>query len=109
MRKLLPFLACLMLLLTGLSGAAHAAEAAGGSLGGIAFAVHADGDGDEVPADGDSAVPHHHSPCHGHDTGQPAAAQAAIAVALDGHCASPRRVAVLDGAPVSVTLRPPQA
>ncbi|QCI78825.1 hypothetical protein E6W36_01975 [Hankyongella ginsenosidimutans] len=27
---------------------------------------HVDGDGDQVPADGDKGYPHHHGGCHGH-------------------------------------------
>jgi hypothetical protein len=55
---MLPFFACLMLLLlTGWAGMAHAAEIAGGSIGGVELGVHAPGDGDEVPADGDNARP----------------------------------------------------
>lgn len=74
MRKLLPLLACLMLVLTGFAGMAHAAEAAGGSVLGIELPIHAPGDGDEVPADSDNGLPHHHNACHGHDVGTPAAA-----------------------------------
>ncbi|WIW90432.1 hypothetical protein K3M67_20655 (plasmid) [Sphingobium sp. V4] len=74
MRKLLPLLACLMLVLTGLAGITHAAEAAGGSVLGIGLTIHAPGDGDEVPADGDNGLPHHHNACHGHDVGTPATA-----------------------------------
>lgn len=74
MRKLLPLLACLMLVLTGFAGMAHAAEAAGGSVFGVELTVHAPGDGDEVPADSDNGLPHHHNACHGHDVGAPAIA-----------------------------------
>jgi hypothetical protein len=28
--------------------------------------VHADGDGDQVPASADRGMPHHHGTCHGH-------------------------------------------
>ncbi|MEH3047400.1 hypothetical protein [Sphingomonas adhaesiva] len=109
MRTLLPFLACLMLLLTGLSGAAHAAEAAGGALGGVAFTVHSDGDGDEVPADGDSGVLHHHASCHGHDTGEPARPVAALAHMKAAAKRLPPPVATLSGTRAAVAERPPQA
>ncbi|MCW2395789.1 hypothetical protein [Sphingobium sp. B8D3C] len=72
MRKLLPLLACLMLVLSGFAGMAHAAEAVGGSVLGAELTVHAPGDGDEVPADSDNGLPHHHNPCHGHHVGTPA-------------------------------------
>lgn len=46
---------------------AHAAEALGCASSSVTEAsVHFDGDGDEVPADSDSPVPHHHGGCHGH-------------------------------------------
>jgi hypothetical protein len=41
--------------------------------------AHIEGDGDEVPADADQGVPHHHGNCHGHafavETNTPAAAE----------------------------------
>ncbi|EQB29699.1 hypothetical protein [Sphingobium ummariense] len=80
MRNLLPSLACLMLVLTGWASMAHAAEAAGGSIAGLEFTLHAPGDGDEVPADSDSGIPHHHANCHGHDVGTPATMPAAECV-----------------------------
>jgi hypothetical protein len=109
MRTLLPFLACLMVVLTSWSGMAHAAEAAGGNFGGVAFTLHSQGDGDEVPADADKAVPHHHSICHGHDVGTPASAPSArlladaIAPLPQGHTNA------LSGTAALVRLRPPQA
>ena len=33
--------------------------------------LHADGDGDQVPADPEKAYPHHHGGCHGHHIGVP--------------------------------------
>jgi hypothetical protein len=30
-------------------------------------APHAEGDADQLPADGDQPVPHHHGTCHGHN------------------------------------------
>ncbi|WP_285017229.1 hypothetical protein [Novosphingobium sp. fls2-241-R2A-195] len=69
MRTLLPFLACLMLILISWSGMAHAVEAASGSDAGYDFSYHAPGDGDEAPADADSGLPHHHGACHNHDLG----------------------------------------
>ena len=109
MRKLLPFLACLMLVLTGWSGMLHAAEAAMGSVAGIEMTMHAAGDGDEVPADGDDGLPHHHSVCHGHDIGTPMPAPAQMThvrkTALCSRSAQPALVSADQG----VSLRPPQA
>jgi hypothetical protein len=108
-RKLLPFLACLMLVLTSWAGMAHAAETYGGSIAGIELTVHAPGDGDEVPADGDSAFPHHHGTCHGHDVGTPAAVNDHSASTLDMGIRPDALADVLDGALGSVLPRPPRA
>ena len=94
MRAFLPFLTCLMLVLTSFSGMAHAADLAGGSIAGVEFTVHTAGDIDQVPSDSDKNVPHHHNYCHGHDVGAPARTTSA---------------ASLDGRTGMVHLRPPQA
>src|SRR3546814_2880174 len=51
---------------------AHAADLAGGSIAGVEFTIHTDGDIDQVSSDSDKNVPHHHNYCHGHDVGAPA-------------------------------------
>src|SRR3546814_14940055 len=61
-----------MLVLTSFSGMAHAADLAGGSIAGVEFTIHTDGDIDQVPSDSDKNVPHHHNYCHGPDVGAPA-------------------------------------
>lgn len=109
MRKLLPLLACLMLVFTSWSVMARAAEAAGGTTSGIAFTVHIPGDGDEVPADRDNGLPHHHGLCHGHDlgtpeTGQPQPCATREAKLLNGE---PARALVATGQ--RVPARPPRA
>ena len=53
MRAFLPFLTCLMLVLTSFSGMAHAADLAGGSIAGVEFTVHTAGDIDQVLSDSD--------------------------------------------------------
>lgn len=109
MRALLPFIACLMVVLTSWSGMTHAAEAAGGNFGAIAFTLHAQGDGDEVPADADKSVPHHHSVCHGQDVGTPVSEPSAR---LLGDAVVPLPLAhtgALAGTDGLVRLRPPQA
>lgn len=109
MRSILPFLTFLMLALTGFSGMAHAADLAGGSLAGVEFVVHAEGDSDEVPSDTDKAYPHHHNFCHGHEIGEPAKSRIGLSIAQSG----PRPIAapavLLDGRDGRVHLRPPQA
>lgn len=109
MRKLLPLLACLMLVLTGFAGMAHAAEAAGGSMLGIELAVHAPGDGDEVPADSDNGLPHHHNACHGHDVGTPATIIGSQAPLVVNDPEQGQLCAALPDARGGVLPRPPQA
>ncbi|KQM85157.1 hypothetical protein ASE67_15965 [Sphingomonas sp. Leaf23] len=109
MRALMPFLACLMLVLAGWSAMAHAAEPTGGRAAGIELSLHQPGDGDEVPGDGDNALPHHHNGCHAHDLGTPAMAVAVQAHAPDlstGHRWDATRLAGLHD---SVLPRPPRA
>ena len=109
MRRLLPLFACLMLLLSCLSAMAHVAEEAGGRVAGIELAFHAPGDGDEVPADKDNGMPHHHNICHGHDVGTPqmlaSGSHFVRMAALIGTKSAP----ALRPAQQAVALRPPQA
>ena len=51
----------------GFGAVAHAAEGVAGVEVSAADAVtsHADGDGDQVPADAEKGYPHHHGGCHG--------------------------------------------
>ena len=109
MRALLPFLTCLMLVLTSFSGIAHAADLAGGSIVGVEFTVHAAGDIDEVPADSDKNVPHHHNYCHGHDVGAPARTMGEYARVLRAPTPPLAAAASLDGRTGMVHPRPPQA
>jgi hypothetical protein len=75
MRRLLASILCFLLASTLSVGAiAHASEpvtcvetSAASSLD------HADGDGDQVPADSEKGYPHHHGGCHGHHIGVPIA------------------------------------
>lgn len=98
-----------MLVLTGFSGMAHAADQVGGSIAGIEFTVHASDDIDEVQSDADKNYPHHHNYCHGHETGHPA--YATLERGLD--LAGPRLVGAiattLRGHDSQIHLRPPQA
>lgn len=98
-----------MLVLTGMSGMAHAAEVAEGSIAGIQFTVHSDGDGDEVSADADKDYPHHHTVCHGHDVGEPiqSAMPRTNPIAAIRPTGGP--VVHLVGTGSLVALRPPQA
>ncbi|MDG2532550.1 hypothetical protein P6144_02730 [Sphingomonas sp. HITSZ_GF] len=44
----------------------HAQENYGAASVSCEGAAHAEGDADQVPADGDQPFPHHHATCHGH-------------------------------------------
>jgi hypothetical protein len=110
MHRLLPLFACLMLVLTLWAGtAAHAAE----SLVAVENASsmtweHSPGDADEVPADADKAVPHHHGLCHGHDVGFPLEFNAPIQGAIVG-LQGIRPVPTLGTRQTDPALRPPNA
>ncbi len=110
MRKLLPFLACLMLVLTGWAGVAHAAESvACVEAAQTDTAMHMAGDCDEVPADAEKGCPHHHAACHGHHVAAPAENNVTVAL-VDRWAEFASHKALLwlahQGDPA---LRPPQA
>ena len=110
MRALLPLLACLMLVITGLTSVAHASEAPGGEVTAIELAAwHSAGDADEVPADPDRDSPHHHVICHGHDLAAPARSPVAPFAAAD--TAAPARAATerLLSHATDTPIRPPIA
>ena len=110
MRKLLPFFACVMLVLTGWSGMAHATEAMFCSDTPQSEAIlHADGDGDQVPADTDKGYPHHHTGCHGHHVGTPAADKLTALPVLNAGAFGDRHAQALAAYHAGPTLRPPQA
>ncbi len=109
MRALLPLFVCLMLVLASWAGVVHAAETAGGTVAGVAIVLHAPGDEDEVPGDADSALPHHHGMCHGHDLGAPAATLARAFAQVDAGMRRVGRANRLTGILGSVIPRPPQA
>ena len=73
MARLRTLIACLMLALTLWAGAAaHASEALQCLDAPTAeSAAHFEGDGDEVPADGQDPAPHHHGGCSGHSFAVP--------------------------------------
>ncbi len=111
MRRLTALLWCLMLALTlGSVSSGYAGESLA-CVDGMAASMigHADGDGDQVPADGEKAYPHHHGGCARHQAGVPVTLDpvrhgVAIAVPpLAGH-----RDGVA-GAATAPALRPPQA
>jgi hypothetical protein len=110
MRGLLPFFACLMLALTLWAGtAAHAAESfvPVENTSSMTWG-HSPGDADEVPADADKAVPHHHGLCHGHDVGFPLEFSAPIHGPTAG-LQGVRPVLTFGTRQIDPALRPPNA
>lgn len=110
MRRLLPLISALMLVLILWGGsAAHAAEAMQCAEATAASAGHFAGDADEIPSDSDNATPHHHGVCHGHCMGVPADGDSARAAE---HGETPDAVLGQNfhsGTPPDTTLRPPIA
>jgi len=110
MRLLMPFIACLLMLATGLTAMAHAAERPEDQVSLTELASHhSPGDADEVPADADRNYPHHHGACHGHDIAAPLIAPATAAVACEVSVMRPTAGAPLSSRPADTLLRPPIA
>ncbi len=110
MRRLLPLISALVLVLVLWTGsAAHAAETmeCGDEI--TAAAGHYEGDADEVPADSDSPEPHHHGVCHGHCSGLPAGADAPRTTEHVGAPAAAFQENFHSGTPPDSALRPPIA
>lgn len=72
-------------------------------------AGHTDGDGDQVPADGDKGYPHHHGGCHGHHIAAPFEKMAAPTTASANSNRRAARVVILVASNADPALRPPQA
>lgn len=110
MRALLPFLACLMLVLTVWSGVAHATEIAGSVEASFSeMFAHVDGDGDQVPADADKGYPHHHASCHGHDVGTPLSSRMTVPMRIAENNFGVRTFPAIVSHDGEQALRPPQA
>ncbi|MEH3120697.1 MAG: hypothetical protein PGN16_01765 [Sphingomonas phyllosphaerae] len=110
MRALFPFLACLMLVLTGWSGVAHAREIVGSvEASSSEMFAHVDGDGDQVPADAEKGYPHHHASCHGHDVGTPLSDRMTAPVKIAGNSFGVRVFPAIASHDGEQALRPPQA
>lgn len=110
MRRLLPFLACLMLVLTAWVGVAHAAEI-GGCIETSQYeaASHVDGDGDQVAGDVDKGYPHHHGSCHAHHMSAPDSDTLSGTTGLASSTLASFDSATLVGRDADTALRPPQA
>ncbi len=70
---------------------------------------HANGDGDQVPADGDKGYPHHHGGCHGHQVAPETLKEAALGRPIVKAPLTPALADFLPAATADPALRPPQA
>ena len=108
MRPLVPFFACLMIVLTLWSGsAAHASEQVGPVA--VEAAAHFEGDRDQVPADEHQPVPHHHAACHADNVSLPAELPPVRSEPVNKALVAMRASQGLPEAPPGATLRPPIA
>ena len=110
MRRLLPLLACLMLVLTAWVGVAHAAEV-GGCIETSQYQAgsHVDDDGKLITADADKGYPHHHGSCHAHHMSAPDANSLAGRAGPTCSTLATTADATLVGRDADTALRPPQA
>jgi len=108
MRKLVPLLACLMLVMTFWTGMAHAVEVRGIETSHADLAVHGPGDGDEVPADADKGYPHHHASCHEHHVNTPVLRTASTPMPADDAEPAMASSRALGAHEPEAALRPPR-
>ena len=104
------FLSLLLVLSLGLGSAAHASEGLGCLEVSSATSIgHAEGDGDEVPADSEKGYPHHHGGCHGHHVGVPVTPDTLVLASALGVSPLPRHQSARPLALADPALRPPRA
>lgn len=110
MRSWLTLICTMMIALMIWTGTtAHAAEAMGCIEISTEAAGHFDGDSDQVPADPEKGVPHHHGGCHGHHVGIDAGAVAPKAALAESGALDLRREGLASGCDPGTALRPPIA
>ncbi len=111
MHRVIILLACLAVFLSlGTGSVAHAMEPI--ACIDVAAALetgHAEGDNDQVPADGDEGYPHHHGGCHGHHVATASAKLEPLTQDVMGLLNPPRRALALAASPSDPALRPPRA
>lgn len=101
-------LALLAVALT-VSSAVHAREALGSAAIACGGEAHVDGDADQVPADADQGLPHHHANCHGHAVALETQASSPGLAPQPAERAQPLRGPDLASFLVDPALRPPRA
>lgn len=109
MRRFILLLSICLLAALGMAPVAHAAE----PMTCIELvendALHASGDGDQVPADAEKEYPHHHGGCHGHHVAPPLALSGAWPDRAIGARHRGWNATELAAASPDPTLRPPIA
>jgi hypothetical protein len=86
----------------------HAREVPGSAAIACSGEAHADGDSDQVPADADQGMPHHHGGCHGHTVALEAGASAPALHSRLADRAVASRASSLASLLVDPALRPPR-
>jgi len=111
MHRLTILFACLAVFLTlGVGSVSHAMEPIVCIDANSAAEIgHADGDGDQVPADSDKGYPHHHGSCHGHHVAAQMAKAESTGQDKTASIMRPTRSVALATAAADAALRPPQA
>ena len=111
MHRLTILFACLAVFLTlGVGSVSHAMEPIVCIDANSAAEIgHADGDGDQVPADSDKGYPHHHGGCHGHHVAAPMAKAESTSQHKTASMMRPTPSVALTTAVADAALRPPQA
>jgi hypothetical protein len=102
---LLGLLACSLMV----TATVHAREALGAPTISCSGEMHAEGDGDQAPADADQGFPDHHGSCHGHAFALEADAQALAQRQRHSNQIFARRGQSLASLSVDPVLRPPRA
>ena len=102
---LLGLLACSLVV----TASVHARESLGTPEISCGGEVHAEGDRDQVPADADQGIPHHHGTCHGHAFALEAGEQVSSLRQRLSTQVFARRGHSLASLSVDPALRPPRA
>ena len=110
MRNLLPFLACLMLVLTAWTGVAKAMEPTGcAEIAQSRMTMPNAADCDMVPPDADHGYLHHHGGCHSHFVADVNATSTSLDRARTTSSPVTEPFLPLTGSTAAAALRPPQA
>jgi hypothetical protein len=87
---------------------AHAQESIAVAAMGCGGEAHVEGDADQVPADPDQSVPHHHSACHGHGLTAPAHAASLTLQTIEAEAPRAAASARLANTLIDPALEPPR-